>query len=106
LIVTDTFTIKYHTCKQHAVLLLLQGITFVESTGNFLAIEEVRNSEKHDELHPFTHELRITDNGTQYETVQVRCTRVAVEVGLRYRWLGGSTEGLFGLIVVCCAVKA
>jgi hypothetical protein len=57
------------------LLLLLpplpQGITFVESTGNFLAIEEVRYSEKHDELHPFTHELRISENGTQYETVQV-----------------------------------
>jgi hypothetical protein len=53
------------------LLLLLQGITYVESTGNFLAIEEVRYHKKHDELHPFTHELRITGNGSQYETVQV-----------------------------------
>jgi hypothetical protein len=61
------------------LLLLLQGITYVESTGNFLAIEEVRYSEQHDELHPFTHELRISDNGTQYETVQVRAA-VKVDV--------------------------
>jgi hypothetical protein len=55
-----------------AVLLLLpQGITYVESTGHFLAVEEVRYHEKHDELHPFTHELRISDDGTQYDTVQV-----------------------------------
>lgn len=48
-----------------------EGITYVESTGHFLAIEEVRYHEKHDELHPFTHELRISEDGTQYDTVQV-----------------------------------
>jgi hypothetical protein len=27
---------------------------------------------KHNKLHPFTHELRISENGTQHKTVQVR----------------------------------
>eukprot|EP00882_Tetradesmus_deserticola_P005276 GHRQ01005554.1.p1 GENE.GHRQ01005554.1~~GHRQ01005554.1.p1 ORF type:complete len:373 (+),score=99.62 GHRQ01005554.1:470-1588(+) len=48
-----------------------EGITYVESTGHFLAVEEVRYHEEHGKLHPFTHELRLSSDGTQYETIQV-----------------------------------
>ncbi|KAF6251183.1 hypothetical protein COO60DRAFT_1562562 [Scenedesmus sp. NREL 46B-D3] len=48
-----------------------EGITYVESTGNFIVMEEVRYHDEHDKLHPFTHELRLTADGTQYETLRV-----------------------------------
>jgi hypothetical protein len=45
---------------------------------------------KHSKLHAFTHELRIFENGTQYETVQVRA---AFQADLWYKWQGGTLCG-------------
>lgn len=55
----------------------MQGLTFVESTGHFIAIEEVKDHEQHG-LHPYTHELKVNEDSTDYSTVQVMCQGVPV----------------------------